>query len=152
MDPDVLQALQDLGLEDPQAAAEEIKNYMEQVKEQVKEQVIERVLDYFSDKWGIGRSELEPVIIQLAGSVSLGGLQANASLQVVDADGSKSCEKCLFWHQYKKRVDQGECRRFAPQHLDAPPPDALGGLVIKNRGIWPVTINSDWCGEFKAKE
>ncbi len=89
MESEVLQALQDLGL-DPQAAAavvEEIKDYIEQVKEQAAEQVKERVLDYFSDKLGIGRSELEPVIIQLSGSLSAGSPRLSGSLQVVDADG-----------------------------------------------------------------
>ena len=91
MESEALQLLQDLGL-DPQAAAAtvaEIKGYMEQIKEQVKERVVEQALDYFSDKLGIGKRELEPVIVQLASvTVSAGAPRVSASGQVVDADGN----------------------------------------------------------------
>lgn len=74
MESEVLQAFQDLGLENPQAAVEEILSYskdcIKDCIDETRDQVIERVLDHFSDKWGIGKRELEPVIHQVcAGSV-----------------------------------------------------------------------------------
>ena len=89
METEILQALLDLGL-DPQAAAavvEELKDLIEQLEEQAAEQVKERVLDFFSDKLGIRTSELDPVIIQLAGHLSTGAPRMSVSeIKKVDAD------------------------------------------------------------------
>ena len=69
MESEVLQTLQDSGLENPQAKVAEIKDYIKPLLEQFKEQI----LDHFSDKWGIGKKELEPVIhhVVSAGSISV---------------------------------------------------------------------------------
>lgn len=63
----------------------------------------------------------------------------------------ETCENCRFWQESEKRKGQGWCRRNPPRHIADNPPNALRGLGITNRGIWPATIDSDWCGEFEER-
>lgn len=54
------------------------------------------------------------------------------------------CSACYFWVSETAApdvsgADQGHCHRF-------PPPETASGS-----GPWPMTIASDWCGEYKSK-
>ena len=51
-----------------------------------------------------------------------------------------SCDECKFWVA-TRMPRQGACHRYAPQ--------ATGrdeGLLVP--GQWPLTMESDWCGDF----
>lgn len=59
------------------------------------------------------------------------------SLSVID--DFPECRKCCFWAMELDSSSMGECRRHAPSWSGA----------LKE---WPLTKNSDWCGEFKSEE
>lgn len=48
------------------------------------------------------------------------------------------CTTCRFWKRTGEHSPRGLCRRNAPT-------DVTGG-------IWPVTRDEDWCGEYKPVE
>ncbi len=60
----------------------------------------------------------------------------------------KTCETCHWWvNPDDATLDQqyaAECRRRAP----APGP-VLEGAEIR-RQAWPVTLKTDWCGEWEG--
>lgn len=51
------------------------------------------------------------------------------------------CASCRWWQQTAD--DQGECRKNAP-------PPLLNSPSLKNewRAAWPLTMASDWCGQW----
>ena len=84
MESELLQAIMDLGVENPEAKVEAILSYLKDSLDQARDQVIERVLDYISDILGIGRRELEPaipnIVANIVASVSVPPPSASASL------------------------------------------------------------------------
>lgn len=59
------------------------------------------------------------------------------------ATASPTCWGCRFWEYLTEHmgVVTGECRRRAPT------PDA-GSSYVRNHGVWPITRDKSWCGEF----
>ncbi len=62
------------------------------------------------------------------------------------------CVSCRFWSFYETlnvgvdtQYSRGECRRYAPR----PPADASGRM--EHGRIWPITADTDWCGEFQPR-
>lgn len=54
-----------------------------------------------------------------------------------------ACSACSYWVTENvaddvSGADQGHCRRFPPM-VSAP-----------GSGPWPITLATDWCGEFKS--
>lgn len=49
------------------------------------------------------------------------------------------CGACGHWQP--TATDEGECHRYAPK------PVALWG-VLQVRTLWPLTLKTDFCGEF----
>jgi hypothetical protein len=49
-----------------------------------------------------------------------------------------TCELCVYWAK-ETEVRIGACRRYAPK--PAPGNEQLA--------VWPPTLNTDWCGDFK---
>jgi hypothetical protein len=52
------------------------------------------------------------------------------------------CSECEFWVEPKwvTRKGLGRCRRYPPSVV-----------VGESSGIWPLTDEEDWCGEYRAK-
>ena len=69
---------------------------------------------------------------------------------------TKTCQSCKFWDQTEVKIEtgedtQGECCRYPPTLLDA----ALyqnEAWPDSHSGFWPVTYNTDWCGEWQEKQ
>jgi hypothetical protein len=56
-----------------------------------------------------------------------------------------SCGACRFWRREgSRRAGWGQCRRLPPA-LPAVRTDKL-----KLVGVWPVTEERDWCGEWRS--
>ena len=49
-----------------------------------------------------------------------------------------NCQLCVYWAK-DTEVRTGLCRRNAPK--PAPGKEQLA--------VWPLTLNTDWCGDFK---
>lgn len=59
-------------------------------------------------------------------------------------DIKPSCGVCRFWKKNEWCAD-GWCRRDPPRLL------SFRSSVRPECGIWPSTMEYDWCGEFQAK-
>jgi len=57
---------------------------------------------------------------------------------------TKACRACTYWH--KTGVDQGECRRHAPQTIVF-----KVDKDMKFESHFPVTKGEDWCGDYSEK-
>ena len=64
---------------------------------------------------------------------------SKADLPRADEPRPDRCETCRFWDGGAGDVTE-ECRRRSPI------PDLKDDVAT-----WPVTLNSDWCGEWLAK-
>jgi hypothetical protein len=55
-----------------------------------------------------------------------------------------TCADCVFWEKDGMHAGGtiGFCRRHAPQPSTFP----------AGRGIWPITKDLDWCGEFANED
>lgn len=64
--------------------------------------------------------------------------------QMTPAD---SCKDCRFWRKEDKEeeTNSGECRCYPP----IPKGKAISEL--SERGIWPTTKATDWCGKGEKK-
>ncbi len=65
------------------------------------------------------------------------------------------CKHCRFWVPAYKRMTIGQCRRFPPSVPDEFDIDLEEKLVKESdyaTGVWPRTIDDDWCGEFQPRE
>jgi len=64
-----------------------------------------------------------------------------------------SCRECIFWAE---RGAYGECRRFPPVvAISRAPREShlpLNTFETLSETVFPVTVDFQWCGEFKAKE
>lgn len=49
----------------------------------------------------------------------------------------RSCKTCQFYQFGDPISEEGECHRNPPKWLE----DGMG--------VWPVVVESDWCGEYK---
>ena len=49
-----------------------------------------------------------------------------------------NCQLCIYWAQ-ELDYNTGSCRRYAPE--PAPGKEQLA--------VWPLTLNTNWCGEYK---
>lgn len=59
------------------------------------------------------------------------------------------CENCRFWCKWDDGV--GWCKRYAPVMIAAQfPDDMFAGSPYQ--GVHPETEESDWCGEWQAKQ
>ena len=56
-----------------------------------------------------------------------------------------NCGTCRFWDS------GGDCRRHAPQLVYAQL-DEKAHDSAPDRGIWPFVNESDWCGEWRARD
>jgi hypothetical protein len=72
-----------------------------------------------------------------------------------------SCKTCRFWEfgDHQDGNSLGPCQRLPP-HL--PTPEAIrdwfcrpdGGSESERpgiRGVWPITMDCDWCGEYEKE-
>ena len=62
------------------------------------------------------------------------------------------CEDCKYWDKDENRAYYAPCRRRSPQLTQV----QTNGKESENenlidKGFWPFTYQSDWCGEFEAK-
>ena len=58
----------------------------------------------------------------------------------------RTCSRCVYWGETDGSL--GYCRRYSPRQgtpLEAYLKDT------QQRGIWPMTLPDDWCGEFRAE-
>lgn len=57
-----------------------------------------------------------------------------------------SCKDCIFWlrHGAEFSIGRGFCRFNAPAPVLTP--DAV--VEAHPNVVWPVTLETDWCGEF----
>ena len=46
------------------------------------------------------------------------------------------CEACRFWH--KTYTAEGQCRAHVP-------------VITAGTSAWPITVASDWCGEYDPR-
>jgi len=61
-----------------------------------------------------------------------------------------SCDNCRFWQwigrdKENEACEYGMCRRLPPQ---IPTRQAMSDVY----GLWPITREADWCGEFRMVE
>jgi len=49
----------------------------------------------------------------------------------------ETCDNCRFWAGHDDG-DGGDCRRNPPKAIEN-----------SRRGVWPVTVCSEWCGEYQ---
>jgi len=64
-----------------------------------------------------------------------------------------TCSECKFWTQPQAMPmpqGLGQCRRNAPVALPAPP--GMPMMQAPAGVIWPVTMPTDSCGQFEAKQ
>jgi hypothetical protein len=57
-----------------------------------------------------------------------------------------TCGKCRYWQP--GRAPHGTCRFRSPVVL--PTEGRMRGDTAE--GVWPLTMDIDWCGRFKRKE
>lgn len=55
-----------------------------------------------------------------------------------------ACKDCLWWEPCDER--EGQCRRHAP----APVPNTWLDPDQGYEAEWPVTLATDWCGEWES--
>ena len=61
--------------------------------------------------------------------------------QVYHGEKNQRCRSCLYFHEpTTASMNQGLCRRNPPTVVEH---------VVK--GVFPVVIPNDWCGEWKSK-
>lgn len=65
------------------------------------------------------------------------------------AERKEKCETCRFWDEDGDDAD-GICRRYAPR----PEMNERGqdGDAWETYPAWPLTVSTDWCGEWQAIE
>jgi hypothetical protein len=56
------------------------------------------------------------------------------------------CQNCVFWVQDPNQEKFGACRRSAPRPYVT---DVSGGNDPRRDAWWPVTYDTDWCGEWQ---
>lgn len=69
------------------------------------------------------------------------------------------CDNCRFWaEKFKQREGAdsyflGKCHRLPPVVSSEGPETAskIEELQIWMKSIWPITYESDWCGEWQPK-
>jgi hypothetical protein len=55
------------------------------------------------------------------------------------------CYDCEYWNTAGDDADdRGECRQGPPSLPTAGAPSSDG----TNRGLWPITLDTDWCGAY----
>lgn len=81
-------------------------------------------------------------------------------------DGNNNCGACRFWkapgpppkitsdaagnfYMEGPFHSPGQCRRYPPRVISAPPPDPDHGDDIIKETVWPETAARDFCGEFQ---
>ena len=63
----------------------------------------------------------------------------------------KVCENCDYWVEgVNKDTKIGRCRRYAPTANFEYPAAPLN--VDFRSAEWPITQQSDWCGDFRQTE
>ena len=63
------------------------------------------------------------------------------------SERQERCDKCKFWE-----IGTGRCHRLSPR--PSTPREAINqtmGEWDQDLSVWPITSESDWCGEFQAK-
>jgi hypothetical protein len=82
------------------------------------------------------------------------------------ADTFTHCLCCRFWKPLSCRQDghvhdggytvteddTGLCRRRAPAQSRIPLPAGTDSGDAAMATLWPVTLDTDWCGEFEVKD
>jgi len=65
----------------------------------------------------------------------------------------EACERCKLWDQFPGAGGAAEPRSLLGLCRLRPPvmPEPVSTDPQKNRGLWPVTEASDWCGEFSLR-
>lgn len=60
---------------------------------------------------------------------------------------AKSCDNCEYWLATDMLPDRkGFCRRYPPnQHSE-------DSILMRYISYHPITLDADWCGEWKQKE
>jgi hypothetical protein len=56
------------------------------------------------------------------------------------------CVRCRYYQPSTAFPSFGECRVLPPQPLGP----MYGGVGLE--GLWPVTQDADWCGEYSPKK
>ena len=57
----------------------------------------------------------------------------------------RMCHDCQYWDgDGSPQPHQGTCHRYAPQ--------PVAGEPQRTEISWPITYESDWCGEFTPKD
>ncbi len=66
------------------------------------------------------------------------------------SDTITSCAECRFWDRLATLGSMGDCRRHAPRHLWIEIHPGTQDEECPREGVWPLTCEDDWCGEFEA--
>lgn len=53
----------------------------------------------------------------------------------------QTCAICLFWNREDRGARHAPCQRNPPAVV----PDTVEGGYAER---WPITVNTDWCGEW----
>lgn len=70
---------------------------------------------------------------------------------------SENCESCKYWDNKASENDElGDCRRFPPVKSDLVCKNQVADGASLEDAEWvatsfPITIETDWCGEWKAR-
>lgn len=57
----------------------------------------------------------------------------------------EKCSNCKYWKASKEEEKVGFCRRYPPVNIDEE-------SFYYGKGIWLLTENDKWCGEFKRNQ
>ena len=65
---------------------------------------------------------------------------------------TSACVNCRYWRADRTDPEVGYCKRYAPR-------PSMGAIIRHDSGtaetvdhaIWPLTMDDDWCGQFRAK-
>lgn len=63
----------------------------------------------------------------------------------------RRCENCVWWEPNETERDCGLCRRYPPQ-LSSRADGRYENWKLWGETLYPATLNSDWCGEFKPRD
>ena len=63
-----------------------------------------------------------------------------------EASAEPECSSCKFWDRNTNRVSEevGICRRYPPSI-----PPLQRSDDCEDFAVWPLTVDSEWCGEHK---
>jgi len=65
---------------------------------------------------------------------------------------NKECATCRFWVQCEDSARLGECRRNPPVVHDKLLHASVFGVGnLYGASMWPATIQTDWCGDYRQK-